>query len=146
MLASGLLKIINKVVIPLLKGKLETYHELKNLCSIIYYNVELIKESCSFENQGMYTITKKEFEAYIELMTVYKSSCDIILSTWESDRFNSINSFVGKINPFITYYDRYFKDKNNRNYESLLSIFDSIKENTYEIKINYIYDSLGPQQ
>ncbi|MFS7388782.1 hypothetical protein [Carnobacterium maltaromaticum] len=115
----------------MIKIKPEALDELKTLCSLIYSNLEIIEEECRIDNAD--AIKKKEFDSFILLMRSYHNSCDIILTTWETNRFNKISSFLSKSSSFLTYFERYYENKTDRNLVSLQSVFDSAKTHYEDI-------------
>ncbi|CCO12093.2 hypothetical protein BN424_2654 [Carnobacterium maltaromaticum LMA28] len=111
----------------MIKTKPEALKELKYLCSLIQLNLETLVESTSLDIPSSPNIKKKELASISSLLDSYHDACKIILTTWETNRVNEIDSYLFKANFFWLSYQKYYENTTQDKLNRLKDLFDALK-------------------
>jgi hypothetical protein len=109
------------------KLKKDTYNELSEICNLVMKNIKDLEEGSKMDLMPP-RIDDVEYHSYLAILKSYNSLGNLLLSNWETSKFEDIDAFFTKLNSYIEYLDLFIKESTIEKQLSLTSIYDSLDE------------------
>ncbi|EMF0625624.1 hypothetical protein ACQUNI_002590 [Enterococcus hirae] len=107
------------------KLKKDNYNELSGICRSVMQNIKDLEEGSKMDLFDP-RISDEEYHLYSSVLKSYNSLGNLLLSNWETSKFDDIEAFFTKLSTYIKYLDLFIKEPTIENQLRLTSIYDSL--------------------